>query len=357
MVQSLLQWAYMKFLKNIEWTPLNILKGIGILVLLLIIFSFAARFASGGLNRVAYQLKGDGFAVSQGAPAMYGGGAAYDMDMAFEEAASSTKLSLSNIGVPEPVPGVTTGDDAEEYEVTDYNASFETRNKVKECTVIADLKPLNYVIFENANDYDRGCSYRFKVEADYVDEILAMVKALGPKNLYENTYTIKRQLDDFTSQEEILQNKLDTINETLTTALDAYDDVTRVATSSGNAEALASVIDSKVNTIERLTQQRINIAAQLERLARDKADQMDRLDYTYFSVDVYENKFIDGEYLRDSWKGAVQRFVTNVNVLLQQLSIGLIGLLLFAARFVLYYFILLFAVKYIWNTTKHIWKK
>jgi hypothetical protein len=352
----------MKFLKNIEWTPLTILKALGILVLLLIILSFAARFASGGLNRVAYRLGGDGFALNQAAPAsmpaVYGGGmAAYDTDVAYEEAASSTKLSLSNIGVPEPVPGVTTGDDAEEYEVTDYSASFETRNKAKECTVIADLKPLDYVIFENANDYDHGCSYRFKVESDRVAEILAIVTDLGPKNLYENTYTIKRQLDDFTSQEEILQNKLDTIDETLTTALDAYDDVTRVATSSGNAEALASVIDSKVNTIERLTQQRINIAAQLERLARNKADQMDRLDYTYFSVNVYENKFIDGEYLRDSWKGAVQQFVHNVNRLVQQLSIGLIGLLLFAARFVVYYFILLFAVKYVWKTTKHIWKK
>jgi hypothetical protein len=228
---------------------------------------------------------------------------------------------------------------------------------MKTCAEITALKELDYVIFESANEYDKGCNYTFKVAHSNVEEILGVIEALDPNELSESTYTIKRQLDDFTSETEILERKLASINETLESAINAYDEITLLATRTQNAEALAKIIDSKLNIIERLTQERINTTAQLERLLRAKAEQLDRLEYTYFHVNVYENKFVDGEYLKDSWQAAVKNFVRDVNRAVQDVTINLLALLFVLAQYILYFFILLISGKYLWRAVKYIWKK
>jgi len=266
-------------------------------------------------------------------------------------------LSTNNIGIPSPQPGGSVGPDGEDFEVTEYSASFETRNKDRTCTEIEDLKVYEYVVFQNANEYDRGCSYTFKVAHDRVPEILTVLQDLDPKDLSETTYTIKQQIDDFTSETEILENKLTSINETLESAVSAYDDITALATRTQNAEALAQIIDSKIGIIERLTQERINITAQLERLERAKREQLDRLEYTYFNVNVYENKFVDGEYIADSWKEAFKAFVRDVNRIVQDVTINLLGLLFILAQYILYFFILLVIAKYLWRAAKYVWKQ
>ena len=259
--------------------------------------------------------------------------------------------------MPDPYYGGTTGSDAEEFEVTDYSAQFETGNKDQTCAQITSLKPLDYVIFEQASEYDRGCSYTFKVTHDHADEVLALIQNMNPKNLSESVYTIKQQVDDFTSQEEILSSKLDSIDETLAQALDAYDDITRLATNTQNADALAKIIDSKVGVIERLTQQKIELTAQLERLARSKSEQLDRLEYTYFNVYVYENKLADWENLGDSWKQGIKNLVTNVNSTIQDITIGIIGFIFSILQFILYIFIVVFVAKYVWKGVVYVWKK
>src|SRR3989339_375383 len=176
-----------------------------------------------------------------------------------------------------------------------------------------NLKPREDVIFENASEYEKNCNYSFKVKRDSVKEILSIIESLDPKELNENTYTIKRLIEDYTSELEILQKKLNSIEETLNNAINAYDDITELATKTRDVENLAKIIDRKIRIIERLTQERININSQLERLNRSKAEQLDRLEYTYFRVYVFENKFIDREDLKDSWKTAMKSFVRDIN--------------------------------------------
>lgn len=272
-------------------------------------------------------------------------------------AESEARLSLNNIGVPAPRPGGSVGSNAEDFEVTEYHASIETRNKENTCSKINALKDFEYVVFESVNEHDRGCHVTFKVEHEKVGEIVSFVEALNPKNLSENTYTIKQQLDDFTSETEILESKLSSINNTLEEALVAYESVTALAVRTQDAEALATIIDSKISIIERLTRERINTVAQLERLARSKAQQLDRLEYTYFSLSVYENKFIDGENLSESWKGAIKEFVRDINRVVQDVTINLVLFLFFVLQYVLYFFILLVVVKYLWRATRYVWKR
>jgi hypothetical protein len=269
------------------------------------------------------------------------------------------KLSVRNVtteSMPPIYNGYTSGADAEAFEVKNYSAQIETRNLERDCEAIRALKARTDVIFENANEYDRGCAFTFKVEKGSVEAILAIIKDLDPKELGENTYTIKREVEDYTSAIQVYENKLASLDTTLTNALASYENITELATRTGDVESLAKIIDSKIALIERLTGARIETQNQLDAIARAKADALDRLAYTYFTVNVYESKYADGEALKESWKFAVQQFVREVNAFAQEMSIGLIMLLLFIAKVALYGTLLLLGVKFGWKFVRKTWQ-
>jgi len=341
----------MEFFKKLDVKPLKVVKIVVLFIVALIVIAIGLSFTATSMRSMVSN--GNVFTMAQ-APMNYGTvsyrGAS---GIAFEsKGADMASLSIRNIA-----PTITMGDTAEAYEVTDYNGSIETGDLAGTCGVVVGLKAKDYVVFENANMYEHGCNYSFKVEKSHVEEILASIKALNPRELSENTQTIKNQVDDFTSEISILQKKAQTIDETLKSATRAYDDITGMAIQTRDATALAKIIDSKIQIIERLTQERISVSAQLDRLSRSKASQLDRLEYTYFNINVYENRFVDGKNIKDSWKAAVKDFVQTINKVAQGMTIGLLGLLFVIVQFALYILIILFLAKYGWKLVKHIWEK
>lgn len=343
----------MNFLEKYNLKTSTILKiaGLAIVGIIVVVFVFSMIGAS------LKSLTGD----KQASSVAFKGMPAYDSAMT-ESAGVSMGLSVRNVAsapskIMPPSPGNTTGDNAEEFEVTEYNANIETRELDKTCAQVAGLKSKDYVIFESASEYDHGCNYVFKVKKANVAEILQVITDMDPKDLTENTFTIKALVEDFTSEIQILQKKLSSVDETLKKAVSAYDEVATLATRIQNVETLTKIINSKIDVIERLTQERININSQLEMIARAKAQQLDRLEYTYFRVNVVENKFIDGENLADSWKAAVKEFVTNTNKVIQDITVNLAAFLFVVLQYVIYLFILLIVAKYGWKLIKYIWNK
>ncbi len=348
---------FTEYMRKWNLTPAKLFK-IGLLGLVgVILLVFILRMLGSSSGTLLPQNKGGIFGLT--APSVDMGYA--DSYQSYGGEASMPGLSVRNIApspITPPYPGGgTVGADAEAYEVTDYSATIETRDLDKTCDSVAALKEADYVIFEYANTYDKGCGYTFKVQHDHVQEILDVIKAMNPKTLAENTYTIKRTVEDFTSQLDILNKKRASIDETLQAALTAYDEVTKLAIQTQNADSLANIINSKLNIIERLTQERININAQIEQLSRAKAEQLDKLEYTYFRVTVYENKFVDGKALKDSWKAAVKQFVADVNRIVQDMSINLLVVVLTVLQYALYFFIVLVVVKYGWKFARKIWRR
>ncbi|OGH91570.1 MAG: hypothetical protein A2534_04505 [Candidatus Magasanikbacteria bacterium RIFOXYD2_FULL_39_9] len=347
----------LEFLKHLNFKPLNIFKAVvlGIFGVSALVFVFSMINSSvrpllkGGIGEVSSPMS---------YPA-YDSAAGFASEGAmFSKGGVATSLSLRNMSpIVPPMQQGTVGNNAEDFEVTDYSAFIETRDKKETCSQIADLKSLKHVIFEVSSESDRSCNFTFKVEHARAAEILAIIKSLKPKDLTENTQTIKRQLDDFTNQTDILKKKLVSIEETLQNALSAYDQITALAVKTQDASSLAKIIDSKVQLIERLTQERININQQLDYLARAKADQMDKLDYTFFNVNVYENKYVDVKNIKDSWKAAIKDFFYNVNQAVQDASINLLAVLFIAIPYIIYCLLLLVGAKYGWRLVKYIWKK
>lgn len=331
---------------------------VGGLFLLIIAVGVVGGITSGLRMENLNIMSGGGSSVSSYAPASE---MAYDEKAMNSDAGMAVGLSVRNVApspIVPPTPGgqATVGGDAEEYEAVSYNATVETRRLAEDCGAIAALKSRPEVVFESANETEHSCYYSFKVEKDKAAEVLAVVKGLDPRDLIEGTETLKPLVQDFTSQEDILKKKLAAIDETLVGAMKAYDEITRVATSARDAESLARIVDSKIKLIERLSQERLNVSAQLESLGREKARQLDRLDYTYFRVNVYENKFVDGQAIRDSWKAAVKNAIAEANRSVQDLTVGLVVLLLGLFQGAIYLLLGLVTVKYGWRLAKRIWK-
>ncbi len=275
---------------------------------------------------------------------------------AYEETGLSARNIASSQIIP-PESDYTPGSDAEDYEVTEYGARIETRRLDDSCDSIEKLKPKDYVIFERADKYEHGCDYRFKVKKANVEEVLEFIKGLDPRELSENVYTIKKLVDDFTSEIDILSAKKESIDGTLEHAIESYNELSQMATQARDVASLTTILANKLQIIQQLTQEQISINAQLERLARSKAEQLDRLDYTYFNVNVYESKYIDGDHIKDTWKAAVRAFVDDLNNILQGISIGLVSLILFVIQYILYLLLAIIAAKYVWKAIKYIWKK
>ncbi len=346
----------MQLSKNFDLKPAKVLKIAGLVIIAIIIVVVAFRLVGSSIRSLSPK--------TSVMPA-YDSGLAYNkgynqaVETGYDEVYREVDLSARNVTSPSIAPGAgtTSGDNAEEFEVTEYSANIETRQLDETCDKIVALKSRAEVIFENANQSERSCNYSFKVRRESVEDILAIIKTLNPKELNENTYTIKSLVEDYTDEIEILGKKMGSIEETLAKAISAYDDITALATRVQDVESLAKIIDSKINIIERLTQERINVNTQLERLAKAKAEQLDRLDYTYFRIDVVESKFIDGQKLKDSWKAALKAFVSDINGVIQDITVNLVAWLFLLAQYVIYFFILLLVAKYGWETIKRIWKK
>ncbi len=343
----------MEYFKQFDLKNISIPKAIGFLVIGLIVFvvvvaliSFAFRVLIGGAgygyNDVAY------------APSYATGKAVYDTQGEYYEEG----LSVRNIA-PSPYPPNehTTGDDAESFEITHYDGYFETGNVSRTCSTLGALKDRTYVIFEHANQSDRGCNYSFKVENERVERVLEVLNDLSPEHLNQNTRTIKNLVDDYTSEIEILEKKLASIEETLTEAQVSYDQVEVLATRTQDVESLAKIIDSKVALIERLTEERIRTKEQIDRINRSKAEQLDRLAYTFFNVHVSEDKIIDLERIVDSWKWELKRVVQELSSMLQALSTGLLVFLFKAIPIAIYLIAALFILKYGWRGAKYMWRR
>ncbi len=280
----------------------------------------------------------------------------YSMDEEFG-GMEMKQLSSRNVMMSEWGGGYATGNDLEDFEVTEYSAIIKTGRLDKVCGEVKELKTMSYVIFENSNEGDSYCDYRFKVEKDREAEILEVVRGLKPENLDINTDSIKKQIEDFTSEEEILTKRLIQIEETLEDAQKAYDEVTELATNSRDVETLAKIINDKITLIEKLTTERLNTKSNLDRLGRAKLSQLDKLEYTFFTVTIYENLIIDFEALGDSWERELKNFVQEFNNMLQGVSVRLLSFGTKLIQILLYLTIALLVAKYGWRGAKFVWKK
>lgn len=344
----------MEFFKNFDFKNVPVLKIIGIVLLVIVLGAVVVSLVGAGLNSARGKpYNGDNYGV--------GGG--YAEPSGVPEFAGKRVYDGAYTDELYPIPPPTTGQqyvpgtDAESFEITEYTAYIKTARLEKVCGNVEALKARKEVIFQDSRRFNHGCSYVFKVANDKAGEIRKEIEALKPETFQESVETIKPQLDDQLTQEQILNRKLVSIEETLVMAQKAYDEVGRLATRAQNVDSLAKIIDSKLNLIRQLTQERIAIREQLDRIAKAKSDLLDRLNYTVFHVNIDEVVIVDLKVLKDSWMNELRNTVFTINMIIQDVSTGLVTYLLRIIQIAVYLVIALLVIKYGWRSGKYLWLK
>lgn len=332
----------MHIFENFDWSAKSIAKLVGLVLLGLLALAIAAALVSMILNtlfRGSYQESYRG----------------YDDFGYAEESMALSKAQFAPGGIIPPSPG-STGTDAEDFEVKNFSANIKTRKLESTCEKISSLKAREEVIFERANTNEDNCNFTFKVLKENEAEIVSFIEDLKPEDFNENIQSIKGSLEGYDKQLEILEKKLASIEDTLEKAQAAYDDVTELATRKQDVESLATIIDSKLNLIEKLTSERLEVKQQIDRLNQNKVDQLDRLKFSFFNINVYKDLIFDWEQIKESWKFELKSLVRSVNDTLQGISVNLVVYIVRLAEGALYFFLTLFLLKYAWVAIKRIWK-
>lgn len=332
----------------------------GVLILLVIVVALTVLTA---VRSIFSQLVGVSSGTSDlGFYGVGGGAPAYEMNTVSSKGVSRGAVDYSDGYYPPtiPQPGGTGTYDEGTYETKSYSAHIKTKAYDTACGTIESWKPLEYVVFESANRGDVFCSYRFKVGREHAQGILDQLTQLDPSDMNEQTDTVKRQVEDFTSQLDVLKKREALLADTLDKVSAAYDELVTLSKSAQDVETLAKVIDGKLNYIERLSQQRLQVATELDSIAKAKADLEDRIAFVTFDVSVEKVEYVNGKEIRDSWRSALRSFVRDANETLQQLTIGLLALILWLAQFILqalvFFIVVLVIAKYGWRATKKFWQ-
>ena len=258
--------------------------------------------------------------------------------------------------MPTPDPNYSTGTTAEDFEVKTYDGHIRTKNLDEVCNTIQSLKEKSYVIFETADQDNYNCYYQFKVEKAQTESVLSFIEGLDPENLNANVTSIKKGLEGVETELDILTKKLESIEQTLTNAQTAYDEISQLATDQQNADVLAKIIDSKLNLIERLSSEKLNIKSQIDYYNKNKADQLDRLEFTFFNISVNKDVIFNWESLKENWKGEMKFMVENISFVLQAMTLKFVTYLLYFVIGVIYLFISVFLLKFVWYGVRRIWR-
>jgi hypothetical protein len=338
----------MNFIKKFDWSLKSIAKIIGlvlggtlVLAVVIALFGFSIRtvFYGGGNYGSSSSYSDVGGKMRSYAPQM-----------------AEDNYAIVAPGMPSPDSGYSTGTDAENFEVKSYDATIKSRNIDETCQKILALKISDEVIFEYSNLNEEDCSFRFKVLKEAEEKTLKVIQDLNPDNLNTSVESIKQTVEFYEKQQDILKQQLDSIDETLSKAQDAYDEITKLATKKQDVESLATIIDNKLNLIDKLASQRLSIKQQIDQNAKTKAEQLDRLKYSFFNVTVIKDKIFDWKQIKDSWKYELKQFVTNLNSMIQGISVNLATYFVRFIQVAIYLFLSVFLLKYGWIAIKRIWK-
>lgn len=273
----------------------------------------------------------------------------------------NAEMSTDNIATTNDKSGGTTGGDAEDYEALSYNASYKNKNITPVCDTIESWKPLQYVVFEYASRNDSGCQYRFKVEREFAEGILDEVKKLTPEDLSADTTTIKKQVVEYEGKLDILQQQQAMYQNMLEKTENAYNQAVALAVTSENATSLAVLVRDELFHVNKLHTDRINLSQQIQSLAQKSAELQDQIEYVSFSLRATRYEIFDGSAIKDSWVHKMRFVISEANKTLQDVTLGVLQLLLGLLEVVVYVGVVMVVVvvtgRFGWHFVRSVWKK
>jgi len=346
------------WLKQFDWSLMSIVRlAIGAVVIsvaiavVVSVLSFALRGAMGGMGLSA-SLKG---IVSN---EMYGGiGGGLSVHRADTNVVEPMMAESFRAGIVADFGYG--GDNPEAYAHRSYSAYYKTHRFDSVCETVAALEDREYVLMDATNKNENWCNYSFRVATDHEDEILSLLKRLSPESLDVSSYTLEEPIE--TSKEEVvaLTERLASQKATLAQAEATFNKLIAQATNAGDTATLSEVINNKINTIDRLSQQVLATQERLARLTRSSDAVTRQIDYVDVTVSVDRVRFVDMRAWGDAWERELKNVADALNALAIALTVGLLAFVLKGIPAVIFLCIaivgLAFVARVVWRAILRIW--
>jgi hypothetical protein len=365
--------------KNFDWSMGSIMKVSGMALVGLValsvgltIFGALLSFGQRTVQTIAgngYSMNGSRFAMSQriapsyampvSAPMGMEGG----MGMMGEKMAYGTDSGMPVMAdmmiAPPQMPQVNGSQNAELYQKEGYSASYETRNFTDTCGQIEALKPLEYVLFDSANQAARYCTYAFRVRKAHTEEIVTKLKALNPKEWNVSVQSVAQNIEDSGDRIQILKRRLASTEGTLTEVEQSFGRLSVLATQNGKVADLTTIITQKLAMVERLTNEKLSLEEQIRSMTGGKGDQIKETEYSHFSVSVSKWSAVDWQSLKDNWRNRIQSTLYEMSETLSWILLAIPALVLTLLWYALMAGMFLAGgtlfVKYMWKLILKIW--
>ena len=311
--------------------------GIGLLILVVLyiiivgITSFLATSTGLSSNDFSYSIPRGGIGGGtngMSAPALDG----YTME------------SESSYYMPTPAPSEYTAD-LEKYETTAYSVTARTKQFDEVCDMLTSLKSDTQVHFKSLNESTNNCRATFFVDENKASEVLNNLTAFSGVEYTRNTVSVTRHRQQIQSQTDILKQQLASVQRSLTAAETQFDEIADFARQNKDAATLSQAINQKLNNINNLTQQKINLTSQLNRLYQQAADLNERMDVVQFDVNINRsNPIYVGKYERE-WEAAWENLKDTYNQTLINLSAFFGTFLLIVLQGIIYLLVLIVVLR------------
>jgi len=206
---------------------------------------------------------------------------------------------------PQPYPDSYTSD-LEAYETTQYSITTRTKQFDELCNTLTTLKEDPQIHFKYFNTSTNNCRATFYADEAKSDTVLSTLTAFHGVEVTRNTASVTRHRQQIQTQTSILQQQLTSVQRSLTAAETQFDEIADFARANKDAVTLSQAISQKLNNINTLTQQKINLVSRLNQLYQQAADLEERMNVVQFDVTINRSNpiYLDQESRKweQAWK-------------------------------------------------------
>jgi chaperonin cofactor prefoldin len=260
--------------------------------------------------------------------------------------------------IPQPNPA--TGgavSQLEAYETTRYDVRARTRAFDELCAALTVLKDRSEINFRQLNTSTNSCTATFYVPDSEAAAVAETLRGYSGVEIARTTNSVTRHRSQLQSQASIVRQQLASVERSLAVAETEFDEIAVFARDSNDAATLATAIREKLSLIDTLTQRKITLTSQLDRLLQQSADLEERLGVAEFQVNASRLFPIYANERAQQWQGAWDELSNTFTDTLIVLSATFGIFLLWLIRVVVYGAVVIVVVRLLWKFVRLIWRK
>jgi hypothetical protein len=257
---------------------------------------------------------------------------------------------------PQPSPDSYTSG-LENYETTEYSVTARTKQFDEMCGVLSALKEDSQIHFKYLNTSTNNCRatlYASDAEAERVIDTLTVFAGV---EITRNIESVTRHRQQIQSQTSILKQQLSSIQSSLTAAEIQFDEIADFARENKDAATLSEAISQKLNNVNTLTQQKINLTARLNQIYQQAADLEERINVVQFNVSINRSNPIYVGQESQKWEQAWKTLRDTYTATLIGLSAFFGIFLLWTMRLAIYLLVVIVVLRGFWKFTKFLLSK